>query len=90
MSDWITEEAACRAAGVEVAWGQCPGCGLAGVPEEQARRDDPAYMAELDALPPMDVPDTPAALCWGCRLLVAAGEGPVSDTLRRWAQERRP
>jgi len=80
---WITELEACRAAGEEVAPGQCPGCGLAGTTPERAWRVDPEYMRELSELPPHGIPETPRELCADCRSLWHYGRGPIARRLRR-------
>jgi len=77
-----TERAAARAQGVEVDPNQCPGCGLNGVTPERVRETTPDYMKELDALPPMGTPSEPRELCWDCRALHKASDGPWGRQLR--------
>lgn len=59
----------------------CP-CGESGHPREQC---DPGWLAEVDAVPDVGVPDVPSGgnLCWNCRRLVVYGVGPHSDFARR-------
>jgi hypothetical protein len=57
-----------------------------GIPREQMTApEERAYLAELDALPSMAVPDEPAVLCWDCRRLAAAGRGPQAEAIRQRA-----
>ncbi len=60
--------------------GDCPTCTLGGWDDSRARRCWPSYMDALDRLPASDapVPDEPAAECWDCRRLRAAGSDPAA------------
>lgn len=58
--------------------GDCPTCNLGGVTPERARREAPRWYAALTTLPPRAVPDEPAACCWDCRAMIAAGLDPAA------------
>lgn len=60
----------------------CPACGMSGWTPEQAERFAPYYMAALRSAPSHPIPDQPAAECWDCRRLRAAGHDPEALAAR--------
>lgn len=58
--------------------GNCPTCELGGVTPERARLEAPRWYAALLTVPDMAVPDAPAACCWDCRKMIAAGLDPAA------------